>query len=69
MLKGGREPQERLPRMCDDLPDGVEEQEAQPLGPGGAKSSGSAQPLEGREEMTREHVQPEPGGVRSEPPC
>jgi hypothetical protein len=40
MLKGAREPQERPPGVRDDLPDGVEEQESQPLRPGGAKLSG-----------------------------
>lgn len=40
MLEHPREPQERLPGMGDNLPDGVEEQEPQPFRPRGPEVSG-----------------------------
>jgi hypothetical protein len=40
VLDDARQPQERPPGMRDDLPDGIEQQEAQPLRPGGPEISG-----------------------------
>ena len=40
VLEGSGEPQDRSPRMRHDLPDSVEEQEAEPLRSGGSEISG-----------------------------
>jgi hypothetical protein len=39
-LDDSRQPQERSPGMRDDLPDGIEEPEAQPFRAGGPEISG-----------------------------
>jgi hypothetical protein len=40
VLDDARQSQERSPGMRDDLPDGIEQQEAQPLRPGSPEISG-----------------------------
>jgi hypothetical protein len=69
MLERGREPQERPPPMCDDLPDSVEKEKPQPLRPGGPGISGQGEPLERREQVVREDVELDPGGVRADLPA
>jgi hypothetical protein len=62
--RGADQPEHGLAGVRHDLADAVEQHEAQPLR--AVQLLGQGDPLERREQVEEQHVEPEPGGVGGE---